>query len=345
VEQIAKLLKEHDNFVLAGHIGPDGDTIGSCFGLAMALTKLGKKAVVLLDTYADKYNIIPGREYLYCGKKPLEMDVFIALDCADTERLGASRAFFDKANTTICIDHHETNNGFADYNFIEPDASSTAEMVFKIIDVIADIDADIAAAIYSGIVSDTGGFRHITTTKSTMEIAARLMDTGIPFAEIYNELMHKHTFEAAKALGLALENCESVVDGRIVYTFITRDMLASVNADSSDMDSVVEYMMNTRGAEVALFLYERHQSVKARDAETKTEPEDGPKKIKVSMRSRDLHIGRIAASLGGGGHKMAAGCTITGTMEEVLQKVLAVIVKELEGCAYMSDYTKQVKNI
>jgi len=324
--EIAKLLRQGDRFVLAGHIGPDGDTIGSCFGLAMALGKLGKKAVVVLESYADKYKIIPGKEYLYRFTAPLEMDIFIALDCADKDRLsGPARAFFDKAKTTICIDHHETNEGFADYNFIEAEASSTAEMVYTVIDALTEIDADIATAIYSGIVSDTGGFRYMSTSKSTMDVAARLMETGIPFTKIYNELMHKHTFAAAKALGLALENCKAIMDGRIVYTYITREMLTSVGAESSDMDSVVEYLMSTRGAEVALFLYERHHNAKATDTTVESTPKDGQGKIKVSMRSSGLHVGRVAASLGGGGHRLAAGCTIVGTMEDVLCQMLEVI--------------------
>jgi len=357
--QIAKLLQERDRFVIAGHIGPDGDTIGSCFGLAMALRKLGKKAVVMLESFAEKYNIIPGKEYLYRGTEPLEMDVFIALDCADVERLGAARAFFDKAyahkgKTTVCIDHHETNDGFAEYNFIQPQASSTAEMVFAVIEALleysaidipidkAPIDKDIARAIYAGIVGDTGGFRYSSTSRSTMSVAARLMETGIPFTDIYSEVLHKHSFEAAKAFGIALENATSAIDGRLVYTFITKEMLAAVGADSSDMDSVVEYLMNTRGAEVAVFFYERHQVKKDNVAgDDSVNPGstaisasgigDGSqsRKIKVSMRSRGLHVGRIAAALGGGGHRMAAGCTIVGTMDSVMRQVLESLVENV----------------
>ena len=339
MERIVELLKTRDKFVIAGHIGPDGDAIGSCLGLAMAFGKLGKEAVVVLETAAAKYRNIPGREYLYHGAlEALFVDVFIAMDCADAERLGAARALFDKAVTTVCIDHHETNPGFAEYNFIDPNASSTAEMVLGIIESLTDIDADIATAIYSGIVGDTGGFRYSSTGRSTMEVAARLMETGIPFTDIYSEMLLMHSFEAAKAFGLALGAAGQAMDGRIVYTCITREMLESVGAESSDMDSVVEYLMNTRGAEVALFLYERHTKAKdepqACDANSETGVNDVspcamPRKIKVSMRSRGLHVGQVAASLGGGGHRMAAGCTVVGTIEDVLRQVLALLEREL----------------
>ena len=321
MEQIVKLLKQHNSFIIAGHIGPDGDTIGSCYALARALDKLGKKAGVLLESYAAKYNIIPGREYLVRGKEPLQADVFIALDCADPERLGTARAFFDAANITICIDHHETNEGFADHNLIIPTASATAEIVFGIVDALVEIDSDIAVAIYSGIVGDTGGFRYSSTSRYTMELAARLMDMGIPFTDIYGELMHGHSFEAAKAFGLALGHSKTAFGGRVIYTHITKEMLKSTGADSSDMDSVAEYLMSTRGAEVAIFMYEKHPC--------KEDTRGELKKIKVSMRSHGIHVGRIAASLGGGGHRMAAGCTIVGTMDGVLNKVLALVEQDI----------------
>jgi len=336
VEQIVELLKTRDNFVIAGHVGPDGDTIGSCLGLAMALGKLGKKVAVVLEATAAKYRIIPGREYLHKGPtEALFVDVFIAMDCADAERLGANQALFDRAVTTVCIDHHETNDGFATYNFIDPYASSTAEMVLAVIEAITDVDTDIATAIYSGIVGDTGGFRYSSTSRSTMEAAARLMETGIPFTDIYSEMLHRHSFEAAKAFGLALGAAGQAQDGRIVYTHMTREMFESVGADSSDTDTVVEYLMNTRGAEVALFLYERHTKVKDADAgEVSATGDDATpcavqRQIKVSMRSRELHVGRIAASLGGGGHRMAAGCTIVGTIDDVLRQVLELLTREL----------------
>ncbi|MCL2377904.1 MAG: bifunctional oligoribonuclease/PAP phosphatase NrnA [Defluviitaleaceae bacterium] len=345
MEQIIELLKTRDRFVIAGHTGPDGDTIGSCLGLAMALDKLGKEAVVVLETTAAKYRIIPGRKFLYHDALDgLIVDVFIALDCADTERLGAAKSLFERAKTTICIDHHETNNGFAEYNFIDPAASSTAEMVFGVIEALTDIDADIATAIYSGIVGDTGGFRYSSTGRSTMETAARLMETGIPFTDIYSEMLLRHSFEAAKVFGLALGAANQAMDGRIVYTCVTREMLASVGADSSDLDTLAEYLMNTRGADVALFLYERHtkdeaapevisagEPCAAGDSETASDaaPPVVPRKIKVSMRSRGLHVGRIAASLGGGGHRMAAGCTVVGTVDEILQLMLELLEREL----------------
>jgi len=407
VEQIIELLKTRDRFVIAGHIGPDGDTIGSCLGLAMALDKLGKNAVVVLEATAAKYRVIPGREYLNHGPlEALSFDVFIAMDCADVDRLGAAKALFDRAATTICIDHHKTNTGFADYNLIDGKASSTAEMVYGIIEQLTEVDQRIATAIYCGIVGDTGGFRYVSTSTSTMAVTAKLMATGIPFTELYSEMLLRRSFEAAKAFGLALGAARQAMGGRIVYTYMTAEMLASVGAVSSDLDTLVEYLMNTRGADVALFLYER-QGVAKEELATKmtrdidvarpetvdetptgpgmndtlpdavpvirvngtlpdamcatgidgtspdamcatgidstspdamcatgtdgTSPDTGRGKVKASMRSRGLDVGRIAASLGGGGHRLAAGCTLVGSMEDIMPQVLTLLEQELEA--------------
>ena len=315
MKQIIELFRERESFVLAGHNGPDGDAIGSCFGLALALEKMGKKVHVALEPYPQKYNVIPGRHFMYPRlTEDFPVEVFVALDCADLERLGSAKSLFDRAEITVCIDHHETNKGFAQLNYIEPTASSTSEMVFRIIEFLTKPTADIASAIYAGMVSDTGGFRYVVTRKSTMEIAARLMDMGIPFTEIYNELMYKHRFVAGKAMGITMMNAAQSVDGRIVYSYMTRDMLADVGADPSDLDGVVEYLRDTRGALAAVLVYERHAE----------------NEVKVSLRSKGPHMGRVATALGGGGHPLAAGATVVGcSIEETMARTMDLIEQEI----------------
>jgi phosphoesterase RecJ-like protein len=315
VEEILEILRTRDNFILAGHTGPDGDAIGSCFALALALNDAGKKVRVMLESYARKYNIIPGREFLFTEKiEDIQMNdvVFIALDCADVERLGAARVLFERAEVTVCIDHHETNTGFAAHNYILPEASSTSEMTFRLIEKLIAPTTEIAAAVYAGMVSDTGGFRFNATAKSTMETAARLMEM-IPFTEIYNELMHQHRFAAGKIMALALQNSQRTRNKKIVYTFISREMLKSVGADLSDLDGVVEYLMGTRKALAAIFVYEK-----------------SAEHMKVSLRSQGPNMGRVAAELGGGGHALAAGANVRGTIEEVLKQTLKLVAKEVK---------------
>ena len=329
---ILQIIRENKNFILAGHVGPDGDAIGSCFALALALEKMGKNAQVLLEPFAQKYQIIPGRHFLVPMKgthsdeilhknetvfdldEDLRPDVFIALDCADSERLGAAFAIFRRAKITVCIDHHETNFGFAMHNYIEPTASSASEMTLRLIEQLTEPTPDIAAAVYAGMVSDTGGFRYNATSISTMKTAAQLMEMGIPFTQIYNELMHMHKFAAGKILGLALENSKRTRSKKIVHTYVTREMLKSVRANLSDLDGVVEYLMGTRKALVAIFVYEKGATTG---------------EVKVSLRSQGPNMANVAAKLGGGGHALAAGATVSGTVYRVLKKTIALVVKEV----------------
>lgn len=314
MKEILELFRERENFILAGHTAPDGDAIGSCFALALALHKMGKNVRVMLEPFTRKYAIIPGRDFLFAGDvEGLVPEVFVALDCADADRLGSARPLFDRAEITVCVDHHETNIGFADYNYIESDASSASEMTYKIIEKLTELTPEIAAAVYAGMVSDTGGFRYNATAKSTMETAARLMEM-IPFTQIYSELMHVHRFAAGKALGLALENSERSANKKIAYTFLSREMLSSVGANQADLDGVVEYLMGTRKALAAIFVYEK-----------------AGEQVKVSLRSKGPNIGRVAAELGGGGHALAAGATVDGTIEIVLPRVLSLAEREIKN--------------
>jgi phosphoesterase RecJ-like protein len=317
MEHIIQQIHQNSRFVILGHTSPDGDAIGSCFGLAFALEKLGKNVTVVLEPYPQKYDILPGRKFLFTGElEQLNFDVLIALDCADVNRLGSGQLLFKRAKHTVCIDHHETNAGFAKYNYIEPHASSTSELVFKLIEKLTVPCADIAANIYAGIVSDTGGFKYNSTSKSTMEIAARLMEMGISFTEIYNKVLHEHTFAAAKAKEIAIKNAKLIYGGRIIYSHITNEELTAVGANTFDLDGVVEYLLSTRDAEIAAFIYEKQA------AELQS---------KVSFRSLGPNMGAIAAAMGGGGHRMAAGCTVAGTAMEALKQVPELLEKELEA--------------
>ena len=315
MKNIRKVLLNNDKFLLAGHINPDGDTIGSCFALGMAIKQIGKQVAVKLDPFSSSLNIIPGRELLADESYTHSADtVCIALDCASPERLGDTKKLFDESNYTICIDHHESNEGWATYNLIEPSASSTAEMVYRIIDPITDINSDIATAIYAGMVTDTGGFRYNATAKSTMETAARLMEIGVPFTEVYSQLMHMHKFLEGKALGTALYNSALMEDGKIVYAFVTADMLKEFGAKSQNLEGTVEYLMGTRGALIAVLVYERSTVAE----------------VKVSLRSKGPNVGNIASKLGGGGHKLAAGATSYKSIRETLDLALEYAVQELK---------------
>jgi len=314
MDKIIQLIRERQNFVLSGHTGPDGDCIGSCFGLAFALEMLGKNVTVVLEPYPKKYNIIPGHGFLYSGDlTTLDVDVFIALDCADVDRLGFAKPLFNRAKRTACIDHHKTNIGFAHRNLVEPGTSSTSEIVYRLVEKLVKPTAEIASAIYAGIVSDTGGFKYNSTATSTLEITAKLMQMGIPFTEIYNEVLHKHTFAAGKAKGIVLNNSKQTMEGRITYSHITREEIESVGASTADMEGNVEYLLTTNGTDVSAFIYEK-----------KT-----PGQVKLSFRSLGPDVSNVAIAMGGGGHQLAAAGTTTGELNAIIQQALQLLEKEI----------------
>ena len=316
MDQIIQLIQERTNFVIIGHTSPDEDAIGSCYGLAFALHEMGKNVTVVLEPYPQKYNFIPGIQFLYAGNLDnLEIDVLIALDCADETRLGLGQSLFARAKYTVCIDHHKTNTGFAQFNYIEPETASTSEIVFRLLAKLIVPTTEIATAIYAGIVGDTGGFKYDSTNRSTMEIAATLMEMGIPFTKIYGDIMHRHSFSAAKALGIILQNAVSVLDGRIMYSFISCEMRKNIDASLADLDGAVEYLVNTTDVDAAALIYE---------ISGKTQPH-----VKVSLRSHGVDVGNVAAALGGGGHQMAAGATVLGNIETTIEKLMHLLEMEL----------------
>jgi phosphoesterase RecJ-like protein len=303
---IRKALLANDDFVISGHVNPDGDAIGSCLAMAQALQKLGKKVCVMLEPFNEKSQVIPGQNLIRRDCPMPEAHAFICLDCGNYERLGGSAAVMRKAAVTICVDHHiSTDPAFAQYSLVCPDASSTCELVYYLLEPMVEIDRDIASAIYAGILTDTGGFRHSSTSADTMYIIGDLLKRDVPFTDIYNEMLRRHTLAETMVMRRALANLRVAVDGRVAYTTLSHEEMLQIGASQSDTDGIAEYLLNIRGVEASAFLYERADS-----------------DIKVSLRSAVADISRVAVNFGGGGHLRAAGCSFTGDLK---QSAMAVV--------------------
>jgi phosphoesterase RecJ-like protein len=314
IERIRKLIRKRDSFLITAHANPDADAVGACLGLALALVKMGKKAGVLLEPYAEKFGIIPGR-HLICPEPydGLNADVFICLDCGEPHRMGEAYAVFQRASETVCVDHHMTNKGYAQVNYIDENASSTSEMIYRLISNEAEIGGGIAAALYAGIVSDTGGFRFDSASGETMKAAGCLMSTGIPFTEIYCEMLLNHSLTESKVLGRVIEASDTLLNGKIIYSCLPLSAFKELNATNHDLEGVPEYLLSTRGVEAAVLFYSKNET-----------------DIKVSMRSRGKNIAEIAARHGGGGHMLSAGCTLQTDIITARDAVLPEIVKLFE---------------
>lgn len=296
---------------IAGHVRPDGDCVGSCLAAYNYIrTQFPQiQAVVYLEPIPNLFKFMAGADEIRndCSED-VRYDLFLALDCGDLGRLGAAAKYFESAKKTVCIDHHVSNQSFADENYIFPDASSTSELIFDLIDT-DKITKEIAECIYTGIVHDTGVFQYSCTSAHTMEIAGILMEKGIDFPKIVDKTFFEKTYEQNRILGCALLKSQLHLGGTCISTVITRKEMEEYGVLPKHLEGIVSQLRSTKGVETAIFLYEN---------------EDGA--YKVSMRSASVvDVAEIAVKFGGGGHARAAGITMSGEPEEIMAKLLAEV--------------------
>lgn len=311
-------LENVTSVAIAGHVRPDGDCVGSCLAVYNYICDNYPHISVdlYLEPIPEKFCFLRNSEKIQnIGKidDRLEYGLFISLDCGDLGRLGMARRYFETAKSTFCVDHHISNRSFADFNYIFPNASSTSELVYQLMDP-EKITKEIAECIYLGIVHDTGVFQYSCTSSKTMEIAGKLMDTGINYPQIVDETYYIKTYEQNRILGKALLNSELYLDGKCIYSLIKRKHMEKYHVQPSDLDGIVSQLRSTDGVEVAIFLYQN---------------EEGG--YKISLRSASyVDVTKIAMEFGGGGHCRAAGASSTDKPEEILKKLLSRIKKQIK---------------
>ncbi len=302
---------------IAGHIRPDGDAVGSCIGLYWYLRENYPELAVqvYLEAFPKSFAMLKGTETVsQVFEVDVPHDLFISLDCADEKRLGGALPLLQNAKHTICIDHHISNVGYADVNDIRPDASSTSEIVASLLDE-SKISKEAAEALYMGIVHDTGVFRHSCTAPETLEVAAKLMRKGIRCNKIINDTYYDKTYYQNQILGRALLESVLLLDGKIIFSAVRQKEMTFYGVVPSDLEGIVQQLMGTTGVEAAIFLYEI-----------------APQQFKVSLRSREtVDVNEIASYFGGGGHVRAAGCTMQGSVYDVVNNITYHIEKQLCG--------------
>lgn len=306
IKKIIDVVKQSKHIVLAAHVSPDGDAMGSLAGMANICSFLEIPYTVLVEQVPKEYAFVTSN---ICIADKLEeiYDTFICLDCGDVSRLGKYKDYFERAKTTINIDHHETNNGFATYNYVKKDASSTCELIFDIIEAAQiPLTQSIAQAIYTGLVTDTGGFMHSCTKPSTHIAVSKLLAIPFDFSTIYYKLIHQKTEKAISLQSRAVNHMTKLCDGKVFLSYITENDLETYHASREDASSIVTYIKNIMGCEVAVFIY----------------PSQETGAYKISLRSNaPYNVAEFAAFFNGGGHIRAAGATIEGKLEEVIEKV------------------------
>lgn len=301
---------------ISGHIRPDGDCVGACMALYLYLEKVfpEMKVEVFLERPADVFSCIKDIETIHTDFKTdvEKFDVFIALDSIK-ERLGEAESLFDKAVRTVNIDHHVSNPGCADVNYIDAQASSTCELIFDVLGE-ENLDMEIAKAIYIGIIHDTGVLRYSNTSPKTLEACAKLIAYGFDFTELIDKTFYEKTYVQSLLLGRALLESILFMDGKCIVSGIERKTLEFYHADSKDLEGIVSQLNQTEGVECTIFMYQT-----------------GVLEYKVSLRSKKMvDVEQIASYFGGGGHVRAAGCTMNGTFYDVVNNLSLHIEKQLK---------------
>ncbi len=305
--KLEKELQGIRTVAIAGHIRPDGDSVGACIGLMHYIRDnfAQIETDVWLEQPDEKFAVLEGFEKIRrADGEEREYDLFLALDCAVYDRLGGAKPYFDHAKKTIVIDHHVSNSGYAHINEIDGDASSTCEVLCRMMDP-EKISPKAAAALYTGIAHDTGVFQYSATSPETMRMAAMLMEKGIPHTKILEETFYKKTYRQNQILGKALLESMRILDGRGIVSVVRRKELAFFGVTPSDLDGIVSQLRMTEGVEVAIFLYETDNL-----------------EYRVSLRSKEtVDVNEVASYFGGGGHMRAAGVTMKGTFHDIVNNL------------------------
>ncbi len=309
---IRDVLHQAKSIAVMAHQNPDGDAIGASCALGLVLKEAGKDVTIFLEPYGEVFSVVPtGSLVRHQVPEGMTVDAAVALDCGDEGRIGVAGALFAQTTRTINIDHHISNPGYGALSYVDGNASSASELVYDLLAGWLPLNQEIATALYTGLVFDTGGFRHSSTSSHTMEMAARLMEFDVPFTKIYNDIFFSRSLAEAKALGKAIDEMEVLLEGKALLSALSLEDLASLGASPADTSEISGYLKGVRSSQVAALCYEKEPGI-----------------WKVSMRSEDsVDVSALCASFGGGGHKKAAGCTLKGTKETVL----ATIREALQG--------------
>jgi phosphoesterase RecJ-like protein len=309
LKEIAETVRRGKNFLVASHENPEGDAIGSILALGWGLRKLGKKVTVFnSDPVPETLAFLPGaREIVRRAPKNDRFDAAFALDCGDRKRLGETFPDAERIGRLINVDHHGSNTRFGDVNWVDPGASSAAEMVFDLLrEMSVRINLPIAENVYAGILTDTGSFHYSNTTAKTFAVARECILAGVEPWKISEKVYENQPIARLRLLPLVLKTLKLEEEGRVSLVVVTRQMLARAGASPALTEDFINFPRSVKGTEVALLFREV-----------------GPKKYRVSLRSRGkVDVSRISRVFQGGGHPNAAGCTVAGPLAEVRAKVL-----------------------
>lgn len=318
IEMVENAIRKSKKFIITAHINPEGDSLGSQLAMAGLLSSLDKDFVIFNSDRAPKhYKFLPGIGLIRnkIAKKNKDFDTAIVLDCPNLRRTGKAESVVKEAKSIINIDHHVSNENFGDINWVWKDASSAAEMVYRLYKQMhCKITKENALCLYIAILTDTGSFRYSNTSSLTHEIISELLEYGIEPYSVSRRVYENKTLGGMKLLGKVLSDIRLAMGGKVAYAVAKRSDFVATKTNALDCENFVNFIRSIEGVYVALFFRE-----------------DDKKKhmFHVNLRSKKkVDVNKVASFFGGGGHKSAAGCILHGNLEQVKTRILEKIKNE-----------------
>ncbi|MCK5579795.1 MAG: bifunctional oligoribonuclease/PAP phosphatase NrnA [Candidatus Omnitrophica bacterium] len=316
-EKILKTIAQNKTFLVTTHVNPDPDALASQLVIAMYLKALGKKVFAVNEEHVPRrFCFLPGVKMIKKVdlKKRVKCDVAIVLDCGDFDRIGKVAEALDEKTTCLNIDHHFTNTLFGDVNMVNPNASSTAEVVFGLLQRAKfSLTKNMAILLYLGIMADTGCFRYANTTAHTHKVVSRLLQFGFSVSDLYRKLYESISLQDLQYFTKVANTFRSFCKGKVLCLELRKRVLAKFSDEFDLRDKIFRYLRAIKEVEVIVIITEESKN-----------------KTRVNLRSQgEVNVGKLACQFNGGGHKRASGCTIEGDIATAKRKILAKIRQDL----------------
>lgn len=306
-DRAVEVLRKADTVAVCCHVSPDGDALGSMLGVGLFLERLGKKVWMSWGSptisVPPQYSFLPQLDQVVVFDSiPDDVDVFVAIDCGDRQRLDLLIPKFESAKLRLNIDHHVSNDRFGDVNLVDPDRASSAELAYElIVKMEGQPTSSEATCLYTGMVTDTGRFQYRNTTPQTLRTAALLREAGVDHEMIAEEVYESASFRYLHVLGIVLSRAQ-LEDG-LVWSWVDQEDLQGLGLDETE--HFIDVLRAVRDARVSVLL--------------KQQPEGG---YKASLRSRgEVDVSKLAKAFGGGGHSRAAGFSADGPSKDIISRI------------------------
>lgn len=314
LDNILKEINKADSIAILTHQNPDGDAIGTSTALYNGLVNLNKNVELIIPEYSRVFNEVPGIEDAKKEGSRKKYDLAISVDCATIKLLNGWSNYFEDAKERIVIDHHSSNSMYGDINYVDVDAPACAQVMYVLFRYWNwKITKEIGTSLMTGIITDTGGFQYPGVSKETFEIASNLLMQGVNISKIYKKVMATHSKSSFELKKIAIDRMEFLENGKITFTYITKEDEEKVSAETGDYEGIVNEGRDIEGVEVSIFLHEM---------------DDG---FKASLRANnDVNVSDVCMMFGGGGHSRAAGATMQGEPEQIKEKLVIEIKRQLK---------------